>query len=332
MNLSVGDRVGKYEVKKHLGDGSFGFVYLMTDILLNREVAVKFVPNQDPAKFVEHYEAQILNQCRHGQIVGVNGVDVTQLASIGWVAVIDMEYCAEGSVQDLLQKGCVSIRRALKIMIDVLYGLEHAHRLTILHRDLKPANFMVSATGYKLSDFGLAKSGIAGSGAGSPLYMAPEVFSSNTTNFSTEVFSAGMCLYQLCNNFIDFASMIPSQQTIKSGGVIRLLGYQEYVPTRLKTICNRACNVDPAKRYSSVSEMKQALEKLQVGQDWVRIGVNHWEATVSPRKKHELVGTKNFESSYLVNGRRKNSACKPFSDLLSMNFYQEQYVAKNTLR
>ena len=132
MNLSPGDQVGKYTAIEHLGSGSFGSVYIMRDNLLDREVAVKFVENQNPTAFVAHFEAQILNKCRHDRIVSVNSVDVVQDNAGRHFAAIDMEYIAGGSAQDMISSEHVTIRRAIKIAIDVLLGLEHAHRNLIL--------------------------------------------------------------------------------------------------------------------------------------------------------------------------------------------------------
>jgi eukaryotic-like serine/threonine-protein kinase len=173
INFVVGQRVGKYEIKKFLGSGAFGSVYEAVDTLLQRHCALKFVRNSNPTQFVAHYEAMVLNKCRHDRIVNVHAVDVLQLQNGETLAVIEMEYCGDGSVETLLQKKFLSIRRSVRIIIDVCYGLEHAHRQAVLHRDIKPPNIMVAGSRYKLSDFGLAKTGLIGSGAGTPPLQGP---------------------------------------------------------------------------------------------------------------------------------------------------------------
>ncbi|MBV8923011.1 protein kinase domain-containing protein [Bradyrhizobium sp.] len=157
MKLQINQQLGKYVTQQHLGQGRFGTVYRMQDSLVARECALKIVPNKNPNEFKEHYEGQILHKCRHEYIVGVNSVDVLQLPTGELYAVIDMEYCPDGSVQDLLEREFISVRRSLKIMIDACFGLEHAHRQSILHRDFKLANIMVTGHRFKLSDFGVAK-------------------------------------------------------------------------------------------------------------------------------------------------------------------------------
>src|SRR4051812_24219184 len=102
MNLSPGDTLGKYSVLEFLGAGAFGEVYLMHDNLLNRDVAVKFVENQNPSSFIAHFEAQILHQCRNERIVAVNSADVVQDSAGRYYAAIEMEYIDGGSAQDLI--------------------------------------------------------------------------------------------------------------------------------------------------------------------------------------------------------------------------------------
>jgi len=156
MHLAASQQIGKYTTLKFLGSGVFGSVYLMHDNLMNRDVAIKFVENQNPAAFVAHFEAQILHKCRHDRIVAINSVDVVQDTNGQHYAAIDMEYVPNGSAQKLIETDHVSIRKSIKIAIDLLFALGHAHRQGILHRDVKPANILLAGTRGKLSDFGLS--------------------------------------------------------------------------------------------------------------------------------------------------------------------------------
>ncbi|MFQ3453573.1 serine/threonine-protein kinase [Bradyrhizobium sp. UFLA01-814] len=330
MKLAAGERVTKYTTKRHLGQGGFGTVYEMRDDLIGRDCALKFVENTNPAEFKAHYEGQVLHKCKHEYIVGVNSVDVVQAPSGEVYAVIDMEYCPEGSVQDLIEKEFISIRRALKIMIDVCFGLEHAHRQGILHRDIKPANIMIAWHRYKLSDFGLAKTNLVGSGVGTPAYAAPECFD-DTTNIATEVYSAGMSLFQLCNNYDDLHDRIASTDIIKSGKVIEKVGYRDYVSKRIKTICNKACATDPNRRYKNIEEMRQAMERLRIAQNWERQADLHWTARVGTQT-HEMIadGAGPIKTTYFINGRRKVANCRTVADLEQARLLQHRWVADNT--
>lgn len=334
IHLVLGQQIGKYTTSDFLGAGVFGSVYRMRDNLMNRDVAVKFVENQNPTAFVAHYEAQVLHQCRHDRIVTVNSVDVIQDTQARYYAAIDMEYAPNGSAQRLIDTSHVSVRHAIKLTIDLLFALGHAHRQGVLHRDVKPANILLAGTRGKLSDFGLAanaSTSLTASGAGSPVYCAPEVVNDDKTNPRTDIFSAGMTLFQLANNISNLGALVPSLDTIKLGRVILHVGYARYVPRRLRYICNKACATDPADRYESADQMRQALEKLHVEQDWIRSAANIWTATINDQQ-HEITveNTHQYEMVYKINGRRRNANCTLCSSQTSATQAQEDWVYRHT--
>jgi serine/threonine protein kinase len=334
MHLPAGQEIGKYTTLNFLGSGAFGSVYLMHDNLMNRDVAVKFVENQYPAAFVAHFEGQILHQCRHDRIVSINSVDVIRDTIGKYYAAIDMEYISNGSAQKLVETGHVSIRQSIKITIDLLFALGHAHRQGILHRDVKPANILLAGTRGKLSDFGLAtnaSSALTASGAGSPVYCAPEVVNDNKTSAQTDVFAAGITLFQIANNISNLGAQISSLDPIKLGKVIPTIGYKPYVPRRLRYICNKACALEPARRYSSADEMRQALEKLHVEKDWHRPSAEVWRAN-SNGQVHEMTieASSRFEMVYKVNGRRRNANCKICRTVEAAVLAQAEQVYEST--
>jgi serine/threonine-protein kinase len=228
----------------------------------------------------------------------------------------------------------VTIRRAIRISIDILFGLEHAHRQDILHRDVKPANFMLQGGLAKLSDFGLAANAAASltaSGAGSPVYCAPEVINDNITTEQTDIYAAGMSLFQLANNIRNLGARISSIDTIKMGRVISSIGYENYVPRRLRYVCNKACAPLPERRYQNVAEMRQAIERLRVKQDWTRLTPEFWQATIKG-SDHQLTieDTPPLEMVYRSNGRRKNANCKIASSVAEAANTVERWVYNNT--
>ena len=334
IHLIPGQQIGKYQTDTFIGAGVFGSVYLMHDNLMNRNVAVKFVENQNPAAFVAHYEAQVLDQCRHERVVTVNSVDVVQDTQLRYYAAIDMEYLQDGSAQRLIETSHVSIRQAIKLTIDLLLALGHAHRRGVLHRDVKPANILLAGARGKLSDFGLAanaSAALTASGAGSPVYCAPEVVNDDKTSAQTDIFSVGISLFQLANNVSNLGAIVPSLDTIKLGRVISHIGYARYVPRRLRYICNKACAIDPADRYSSADEMRQALEKLHVQQEWSRSTATTWNAEINGQQ-HEMTIeiTNKCEMVYKVNDRRRNMNCVVCSSQSAAAAAQEDWIYRNT--
>jgi eukaryotic-like serine/threonine-protein kinase len=330
--LSPGQIFGKYITVRLLGQGSFGTVYEVNDNLLDRRCALKFVQNSNPTQFVAHYEAQILHRCRHDRIVSVNSVDAFTIPNGPSYAIIDMEYCSGGSVERLIKTEFVTIRKSIKILVDLLFGLEHAVRQGILHRDVKPANVMCVDHRYKLADFGIAKLGLQGSKQGSPVYSAPEVFTKGETSISSDIFSAGMTLFQICNNYPDLGAIIKIMGPILAGKAISTMGFQPFVPKKIRAVCNKACASLPNARYQSVEEMRQALERLRVVEDWTRVNDAHWQADIGGRI-HEMRGELGtpIRNQYLVAGRRKTSRCQQFANVDDLKNWQSGWVYAHAL-
>lgn len=184
---------------------------------------------------------------------------------------------------------------------------------------------------YKVSDFGLAKTVLTGSGSGTPVYSAPEVYTNNQTSVKSDIFSSGMTLFQLCNNYSDLGHWIKSLDPIINGKVISEIGYEAYVPRKIRAICNKACAFDPQDRFESVEAMRQALERLQVLQDWQRDDDIKWHADVNGGfHRLEADQRKSFECVYTVSGRRKNSKCKFVANLDEIKKWQHKIVYDNT--
>ncbi len=225
MGLSSGTRLGPYEIQSPLGAGGMGEVYRARDTRLERLVAIKIVPahlSSDPVlqqRFER--EAKTISTLNHPHICTLH--DVGHHEGIDFLV---MEYLEGETLAQRLNKGALPLPELLKISIDILDGLEQAHRAGIVHRDLKPANVMLTKSGAKLLDFGLAKSAAgAPAGAGSaplpsvaltvsspspqsPLtssgalvgtvqYMAPEQFEGEEADKRSDIFSFGAMLYEM---------------------------------------------------------------------------------------------------------------------------------------
>ncbi len=204
------ETLGKYEIKRTLGRGAMGIVYEGWDPSIQRRVAIKTVPvsdSDDPetqeqiARF--RREAQAAGRLTHPNIVSV--YDYGETADLAYIV---MEYVEGPALKALMDKQeRFSLPDILRIMQDLLTGLEFSHERGVVHRDIKPANLMLTSHDHvksriKIADFGIARiesSSMtqAGTMLGTPAYMSPEQFMAETVDSRTDIYSSGVLLYQL---------------------------------------------------------------------------------------------------------------------------------------
>ncbi|MBC8646334.1 MAG: serine/threonine protein kinase, partial [Thermoanaerobaculia bacterium] len=156
MPLTLGSRLGPYEVLAPLGAGGMGEVYRARDTRLDRTVAVKVLPTHLSAspEVRQRFEreAKTISALSHPHICALHDV-----GSQDGVAYLVMEYLEGETLADRLVKGALSLDQTLRYGIQIADALDKAHRQAIVHRDLKPGNVMITKSGVKLLDFGLAK-------------------------------------------------------------------------------------------------------------------------------------------------------------------------------
>jgi Serine/threonine protein kinase len=156
MALALGTLLGSYEIGAPLGAGGMGEVYRARDIRLDRTVAIKVLPKQlsnDPvSKQRFEREAKTISSLNHPNICAL--YDVGHQDGIDYLV---MECVEGGSLAERLQKGPLPLDQVLKYGAQISFALDQAHRSGVVHRDLKPGNIMLTPTGAKLLDFGLAK-------------------------------------------------------------------------------------------------------------------------------------------------------------------------------
>lgn len=215
MTLAVGTRLGPYEIRSLLGAGGMGEVYKARDTRLDRTVAIKVLPAQfaaDP-QFRERFdrEAKAISQLSHPHICTLH--DVGRQDGIDYLV---MEYLEGQTLAERLQNGALPLDQALQCAIQIADALDNAHRHGIVHRDLKPGNIMLTKSGAKLLDFGLAKaSGPAiveaglsmqpttppmtaqGTILGTLQYMAPEQLEGKEADARTDLFAFGVVVYEM---------------------------------------------------------------------------------------------------------------------------------------
>src|SRR5438477_2268610 len=146
--IGAGTRLGPYEVIAPIGAGGMGEVWRGRDTRLDRSVAIKIVPPEFAQRFER--EAKMISQLSHPNICTLYDVGENYLV---------MELLDGESLADRLAKGPLPLDQVLRYGVQIADALDKAHRAGIVHRDLKPGNIMITKSGAKLLDFGLAKSG-----------------------------------------------------------------------------------------------------------------------------------------------------------------------------
>jgi Tol biopolymer transport system component len=224
MSINLGSRIGPYEVTAPLGEGGMGVVYRARDTQLQRQVALKLLPDHfandsDRLSRFER-EAQVLASLNHPNIAQIYGLEKSGNASC-----IVMELVEGETLADRLMRGPMPLDEALQVAKQIVDALEAAHERGIVHRDLKPGNIKIASDGrVKVLDFGLAKvaaaSPIAEAFSNSPTvmsgslggiilgtapYMSPEQARGKTVDTRTDVWAFGCVLYEMLTGKPAFA-------------------------------------------------------------------------------------------------------------------------------
>ena len=280
MALAPGTRLGPYEVLSALGAGGMGEVYKATDIRLSRTVAIKVLPehvasNPDLKQRFER-EAKTLAALSHPHICPIH--DVGNQNGIDFLV---MEYLDGETLEQRLKKGALPLDQALQIGIQIAEALAVAHRAGIVHRDLKPGNIMLTKSGAKLLDFGLAKAGappVAGSLSMLPTtppnltaqgtilgtfqYMAPEQLEGQEADARTDIFAFGAVLYEMVTGKKAFegksqASLIHSIMGVDPPPMYSL---QPLTPPVLEHVVHCCLAKDADDRWQSASDVMRELK------------------------------------------------------------------------
>jgi serine/threonine-protein kinase len=293
MPLSSGSRLGAYEIVAAIGAGGMGEVYRARDTRLNRDVALKILPELfagDAERMARlHREAQLLASLNHpniGVIYGLEGQD-RQDGQDGPLALV-LELIEGPTLADRIAAGRIPIDEALLIARQVVDALEAAHERGIIHRDLKPANIKVTPEGrVKVLDFGLAKAmtGEEAAGAGraalthSPTlsmmatqagmilgtaaYMSPEQAQGLPVDHRTDVFSFGVVLYEMLSGRQPFHG--ETAAAILASVLIRDADLNALPPNlsrRLVDLIRRCLEKNPKQRWHAAGDLRVELEAI----------------------------------------------------------------------
>jgi formylglycine-generating enzyme required for sulfatase activity len=264
----------EYTLLRPLGQGGMGSVWLARDGLLDRLVAIKFIDHVEPDPETRQrfaIEARAAARLQH-----VNAVTVHRFGEVSGRPYLVSEYIRGDSLEQLAKP--VPWERCLELGIDLARGLAAAHRAGIVHRDIKPANAILGADGRaKLVDFGLAKLGREGAAlagaalaadpaqpltapgaiAGTPRYLSPEVREGGDATRVSDVYQVGCILYELLTarapifDLPDLAAEVPP-----------LADRVPAAAARFAAAVDRCLRRDPAARFASGDELREALEQL----------------------------------------------------------------------
>ena len=286
------DRVGKYEIKRVLGKGASGTVYLARDTFSDAEVAVKVIDSSvfaDPeigkilrTQFLN--EASLAGRLHHPHIVSILDAVVTE--DSGHIA---MEYVPGGNLSKRASiHNLFSIEDAIQVGFKCCGALDYAFREGIVHRDVKPANIMVvKDTDVKITDFGAAylrKNDMDTIiNIGSPAYMSPEQIGGEPLTHQSDMFSLGTVLYELLTGQRPFiAEAIPAMlDKILHGEPLPPSRVRPQLPSALDRILLKVLSKTPAARFSTWAEF--ALELAKVG------GLGFHEKIVPDSEKYDAL-------------------------------------------
>ncbi len=285
MTLAPGARLGPYEILSPLGAGGMGEVYRARDTRLERAVAVKVLPQRlsssPESRQRFEREAKTISQLSHPHICALYDV-----GREGETEYLVMELLEGETLSDRLAKGALPLEQTLRYGMEIAGALEKAHRQGIVHRDLKPGNVMLTKSGVKLLDFGLAKGmatpatpssltslptqqGLTQEGTilGTFQYMAPEQLEGKESDARTDVWAFGCVLYEMATGRKAFsgtsqASLISS---IMSGEPASISTLQPSSPSALDRVVRSCLAKDPEDRWQNAGDVGKELRWISEG-------------------------------------------------------------------
>jgi len=304
MALANGTRLGPYEITSPLGAGGMGVVYRARDTRLERTVAIKVLPahlSSDPAlrqRFER--EAKIVSSLNHPHICVLH--DIGQQDGIDFLV---MEYLEGETLATRLLKGPLPLDKLLQYATEIADALDKAHRSGVVHRDVKPGNIMLTASGTKLLDFGLAKaaapvsSGVTlsasamrsapltleGTIVGTFHYMSPEqVEGKEDLDGRSDIFSFGAVLYEMVTGRRAFQgkSMLSVASAVLEKDPEPISTLQPMTPPALERAVRRCLAKDPEDRWQAARDLE--LELKWIAEAGSQVGASAGAPSASPAR------------------------------------------------
>lgn len=262
-------QIGKYRLDAILGRGAMGVVYRAFDPLIERTLALKTVQHRlgDPEQAQEllrrfRTEAQAAGRLMHPNIVAVH--EYGEASDLAYIA---MEFVDGRPLSELVGQEPCPLSQVLAWMRDLLAALAYSHAHGVVHRDIKPANLLVTRDGrIKVGDFGIARidsSNLTQTGAmlGTPSYMSPEQFRGEAIDSRSDLYSAGVVLYQLLTGQRPFSGTTAAvMQQVLTQAPAPPSRLNALLPGALDAVVLRALAKAPEARFGGAAEFLQALD------------------------------------------------------------------------
>jgi len=302
MPIAIGSRLGPYEILSAIGAGGMGEVYKARDTRLDRTVAIKVLPGhlaRDP-QLRERFEreARAISALQHPHICVLH--DIGQQDGVDYLV---MEHLEGETLADRLAKGPLTTEQALRVATEVADALDRAHKAGIVHRDLKPGNIMLTKSGAKVLDFGLAKGRSAamaatamtamvsqskpltaeGSIVGTFQYMAPETLEGGEADARSDIFSFGAVVYEALTGKRAFSGKTQASviAAILASEPPPIASIQPMTPPALDRVVRTCLAKDPDDRFQSAHDIVLQLR-------WVHDAGSSVEAPQPVRARRKL--------------------------------------------
>ena len=279
----IGTTISHYKVLEKIGEGGMGVVYRATDTKLNRDVALKILPQQfasDSQRMGRFQrEAEVLASLDHPNIGQIYGIE-----DAGQTKALVLQLIEGPTLAERIAQGPIPVEDALKIALQIAEGLEAAHEKGVIHRDLKPANIKITPEGQvKILDFGLAKAlegetpqdtnlsqsptltaaaTQAGVILGTAAYMSPEQARGEATDKKADVWAFGCVLFEMLTGRATFGGKTVSDVL---AGVLRIDPEWQNLPPnlhpRIRLLLERSLEKESKDRYQGISDARVDIQK-----------------------------------------------------------------------
>ena len=257
----------QYQILHSLGQGQYGQVFCAAHLQTKELVALKELDRRRFPTRLFLRELGFLVTLQHPNIVSCRGLEYSPTGRF-----LVMDYCQGGTLRELIEsEEKIEPLQSLKLIIDILSGLEYARDRDIIHRDLKPENILLEpqANGWtaRIADFGIARlasetnSQPSGNGdTGSPAYMAPEQFYGRYSHAS-DIYAVGVMLYELLVGERLFSGIY---QDLRNSHLSKTVSIPNTIPFLLRSTISKALQKLPQRRFASAAEMLKSIKLATV--------------------------------------------------------------------